>query len=155
VSASVPGSEFLPAYEAARRRLFSRIERSCLAEHSWPARVRGAVAETLALFANDTSLAQTLVYRADAENAEARACHEETLARLAEMLRQGREEVEAPPLPEQTEESLVGGLLFIIGRSLRRGEATDLPKLTHDLTAMLLTPYLGPKDAERLAREDN
>jgi hypothetical protein len=153
VSVSDSGSDFLSSYESARRRLFSRIERSCAAEQPWPARVHAATAATLLLFAADPRLASTLVYQVEAEGAEAQARHEETLSHLAEMLRQGREETDAPPLPEQIEENLIGGLLYLVGRPLRAGDAASLPSLTLELTTFLLTPYLGRDEAERLARE--
>lgn len=153
VSVSGSGSDFLSAYESACSRLFSRIDRSCAAEQSWPARVRSAIGAALALFAADPQLARTLVFQADAEGAEAQAHHQATLARLAEMLRQGREEAESPLLPDQIEESLVGGLLFLVGRPLRDGEAARLQTLAPDLTEFLLTPYLGREEAERFAHE--
>jgi hypothetical protein len=153
LSASGPGSDFLSVYDSACHRLFSRVERSCTTEQAWPARVKSAVAAALALFAADPNLARTLVYQAEAEGAEASARHEATLARLAAMLRQGREEAEPPPLPENTEESLIGGVLFIVGRSLREGDARHLPSLVSDLTVFLLTPYLGREEAQRVADE--
>lgn len=153
MSAPVPDSDFLTTYESGCRLLFSRIERCCAGEGSWPARVQESIAATLALFAADPQLARALVYRADAEGADAQARHEATLARLADMLRQGRKEASAPPLPDNIEESLIGGFLFIVGRPLRSGEVAGLPGLAPDLTAMFLTPYLGLEQAERFAHQ--
>jgi len=145
--------DFLSFYGAACQRLFSRIEQSCMDELPWHERVSSVVVATLDLFAADPSLARALVYQVDAEGAEAQARHRETLARLAGLLRQGREEVDAPSLPEHTEETLIGGLLFIVGRPLRSGELGHLPSLAPDLTEFLLIPYFGPEEAYRLVRE--
>jgi hypothetical protein len=153
VSVSSSDSDFLAAYESACSRLFSQIDRSCAVEEPWPARVRRAIVAALTLFAADPSLASTLLYQVDAAGPEAQLRHEETLTRLTAMLRQGREEIDAPPLPDHIEEGLIGGLLFLVGRTLRSGKAASLPGLAPDLTTMLLTPYLGQGEAERLAHE--
>lgn len=152
---SAPGSasDFLAAYESACRHFFSRIERSCSAQESWPAGVRAATVAALVLFAADPQLGRTIVYQVDSEGPEAHMRHEATLARLAGMLRQGREESDARALPEHVEENLVGGLLFLVGRPLRDGEAASLPTLAPDLTAFLLTPYFGSEEAKRFAHE--
>jgi hypothetical protein len=155
VSASSPGSDFLSTYDGARRRLFSHIDRACSEQPSWPARVRAAITVTLALFATDPQLARALVYQAEAEDDEAQIRHEATLARLADMLRQGRDEANSPLLPEHIEESVIGGLLFLIGRPLRGGEAAHLPDLAPALIEWALTPYLGREEAERFARESD
>lgn len=152
MSAAGSGTDFLSFYDDARRRLFSHLEQSCSAELTWSGRVRSAVTATLDLFAANPSLARALVYQVDAEGAEAQARHQETLARLADMLRQGRGEADASFVPENTEETLIGGLLFIVGRPLRRGEPEGLPSLAPDLTEFLLIPYFGPDEAYRLAR---
>ena len=55
--------------------------------------------------------------------------HEATLARLAYLLRAGRERVGAESLPGVLEEGLVGGAAFIVLRPLRVGEADLLPAL--------------------------
>lgn len=145
--------DFLSFYDAARERLFSRIEQSCTADLPWHGRLRSVVAATLDLFAADPSLARALIYEVDAEGLEMQDRHRDTQARLADLLRQGREEADAPSLPEHTEETLIGGLLYIIGRPLRAGEIERLPTLAPDVAEFLLTPYFGPEEAHHLVRD--
>jgi hypothetical protein len=57
------------------------------------------------------------------------------------------------PLPEATEETLVGGIVSLIVREISAGRTEDLEKLLPDLVELILAPYLGSEEAERLARQ--
>lgn len=46
-------------------------------------------------------------------------------------------------LPETIEESLVGGVAWIIQLQIRRGEAEKAPELLPELSQFVLAPYLG------------
>ncbi len=146
-------AEFASAYDAAAGRFFARIERSCDSDLAWPQRVRTAMDACLALFAKEPAVGRILVFEADARAEGIRRRHEETLNRIVDLLREGREETSASLLPDEIEEGIVGGLAFLIGRALRRGEAEDLPALTAELTILALTPYVGRAEALRIASE--
>jgi hypothetical protein len=143
--------DFAARYEAASRRLLSRIERACLLGEAWPVRVRVAVETALALLAAEPELGPTLFADAYAHGRRVQMRHEETLGRLAELLAGGREEDECPTLPDTLEQGLIGGATFIASRPLRAGEPERLPALAAELTALLLTPYLGRDEAARVA----
>jgi hypothetical protein len=72
-------------------------------------------------------------------------------ARLAGLLRVGREHARQATMPDAVEVGLVGAIEFIAGRPLRAGEPDLLPALGPELTALVLTPYIGRREAERLA----
>ena len=71
------------------------------------------------------------------------------------MLAQGR--AERPdgerPLPESTEDSVIGSLVSLTHREVAAGEAARLADLLPDCAEFVLAPYLGPAEAARLARE--
>ncbi len=46
-------------------------------------------------------------------------------------------------LPETIEESLVGGVAWILQLQIRRGEAEQAPELLSELSQFVLSPYLG------------
>jgi AcrR family transcriptional regulator len=46
-------------------------------------------------------------------------------------------------LPETIEESLVGGVAWILQLQIRRGEADRAPELLSELSQFILSPYLG------------
>ena len=56
------------------------------------------------------------------------------------------------PLPEATEETLVGGIVSLIVREISAGRTEQLEQLLPDLVELILAPYLGIEEAERLAR---
>jgi hypothetical protein len=55
-------------------------------------------------------------------------------------------------LPEGTEDSLLGGVISQLSRSIVT-EAGPLADLLPDLTEFVLAPYLGPETARELAAE--
>ena len=70
------------------------------------------------------------------------------------MLRAGRPaHTGARPLPETTEEAVVGGISALIVRELGAGRAADLEKQLPQLVELVLAPYLGAEEAERQAQE--
>jgi AcrR family transcriptional regulator len=50
---------------------------------------------------------------------------------------------EATDLPVTIEESLVGGVAWILQLQIRRGEAEQAPELLSELSQFVLSPYLG------------
>ncbi|SFA93518.1 transcriptional regulator, TetR family [Amycolatopsis marina] len=53
----------------------------------------------------------------------------------------------APPSPEITAETVVGGLVEVVYSRIHRGETTQLPELLPDLVYCALLPYIGPTAA--------
>ena len=145
--------DFANRYAAAAVGLFDSIEAACAAAPDWPRGVRSATRSALAFLASDPDTATLLLFEPYAVGRKAQLRHEATLARLADLLRAGRERVGAESLPGVLEEGLVGGAAFIVLRPLRVGEADLLPALGPELTALLLSPYLGREQAERVAFE--
>lgn len=60
---------------------------------------------------------------------------------FVELLRQGAPE--GPDLPETIEESLVGGVAWILQLQIRRGETDQAAELLPELSQFVLSPYLG------------
>jgi hypothetical protein len=46
-------------------------------------------------------------------------------------------------LPDTIEESLIGGVAWILQLKIRKGEAEDAPELLAELSQFVLSPYLG------------
>ena len=60
------------------------------------------------------------------------------------------ESAEAAELPDSTEDSLLGGLIALVSRSILAGEIETLEALLPDLVDFVLSPYLGPERAKQL-----
>jgi len=43
--------------------------------------------------------------------------------------------------------------MAVVGAKLQAGEVATLPQLAPELTQVILTPYLGDEEAERVARD--
>jgi hypothetical protein len=71
------------------------------------------------------------------------------------LLKPGRDEraAGAEPLPESTEDSLLGGLVILSSRSVLAGNTESLEDLLPDLVDFVLSPYLGPQRAKELAQQ--
>lgn len=55
-------------------------------------------------------------------------------------------------MAEAREQALVGGISTLVVRRLKAGEAGRLEDLLPDLHELVLTSYLGRREAQRLAR---
>jgi len=55
-------------------------------------------------------------------------------------------------LPETIEESLVGGVAWILQQQIRRGEAEQVGELLSELSQFMLSPYLGVGKPRETAR---
>lgn len=144
------GDEFASRYGEAVERLFGRIGRACADESTWALGVRAAIAAVLEWFAEEPAAGRLIVFEPYVAGREGEACAEATLIRLAELLRGGRDQA-AESLPAVVEEGLIGGFVFLVGRPLRAGAPEMLPALAPELTTLLLTPYIGREEAERIA----
>jgi AcrR family transcriptional regulator len=60
--------------------------------------------------------------------------------------------LEADDLPETIEESLVGGVAWILQQQIRRGEADRAGELLPELSQFVLSPYLGVGKVGETAR---
>ena len=69
-------------------------------------------------------------------------------------LRRGRAERDGErELPPTTEDSTIGALVSLAARKVAAGEAAALEELLPDFTEFILSPYLGPDEATRLAQQ--
>jgi AcrR family transcriptional regulator len=143
----------LAAHERAFDRLSEGIVTACKAEREWPEKASAAIVAALDLAAASPNEARLIVFSYAASEPELAARGKTAQARLAAVLRGGRALARDPDSTlERTEQGLIGALMSIVGDCLTEGEAADLPGLKPELIAMVLTPYLGGRDAQRIAR---
>jgi len=120
----------------------------------WPHQVVAGLGAMLRFFASEPELARLSLIDSLAAGPVVGERYRTALLGFAPMLEPGRAfRASARPLPASREESLLGGLTSLISRSIASGRTEQLEELLPDLTEFLLTPYLGPDEAERLAAE--
>jgi AcrR family transcriptional regulator len=131
----------------------------------WVERLRGALIGLLAFLDLDRDMGQLLVVGSLGAGAKSLKLRQEVLARMIELVDEGRGESKAE-LPPLTAEGVVGGVLSVLHSrllaSLERSGGDTAPsadgagtllELAGPLMAMTVLPYLGPAAARReLAR---
>lgn len=143
------------AHERAFGRLSKTIVDACRAEADWPCRVAGAVARALEFAVEAPAEAQLIVVACHTASepklaSRGHAAHEA----LADLLRSGRQQTEvAHTPPELTEQAVVGAAMAVVGARLQAGEVDEMMLLAPELTQIVLTPYLGDEEAQRVATQ--
>lgn len=143
---------FLAAYEMVAEHIRVSMQAAAESFAEWPQKVRAALATMLRFFADEPELARLCMIEPVAAGGEIAARQRASMQGLVEILKAGRPERGGDrPLPEATEETLVGGIVSLIVREISAGRTAELEKLLPDLVELTLGPYLGAEEAERLA----
>ena len=146
---------FLALLDAATAHTVERVEGAYEREEGpWPDRVGAALGALFEDVAAHPEAARCVLVEATAAGAETAARHEAALKRLARLLRPGRElNPRQAQLPETLEETLCGGVVWVLGQRLMAGEAGKLRSLLPETLEFLLRPYVGEQEAAREAGE--
>ena len=146
---------FLALLDAATAHTVERVEGAYEREEGpWPDRVGAALGALFEDVAAHPDAARCVLVEATAAGNEAAAKHEVALKRLAKLLRPGRElNPRREKLPQTLEETLCGGVVWVLGQRLMAGEAGKLRGLLPETLEFLLRPYVGEAEAAREAGE--
>lgn len=119
-------------------------------EDEWPLRIRAVLATVLAEFSDYPDRGRLLSAEPFVAGPEIAKRHKAVIEEMVPRLREGRNLREgAEALPDTAERGLLGAANSMIARHLLAGES--LHGLLPDLTQFVLTPYLGPAEARRIA----
>lgn len=138
---------FLAAFDRAADEALQRVEAACEgANAGWEERVEGALAAFLDFVGEEPARSRMCMLEAMSATPAASRRYEATVQRFVALARDN-----APPyeqLPETIEETLVGGVAWIVHQKIRRGEAEKAPELLAELAEFVLAPYRGAAAAE-------
>lgn len=145
---------FLAAFDIVMAHLHEQMDEVGATAPDWPHRVVAELDALLRFYASEPELARLNLVEALAAGPVVAQRYREAILSFVPRLEPGRafRSVDRP-LPESREGSLLGGLASLLSRQVASGQTEQLPSLLPDLTEFLLTPYLGPTEAERLASE--
>lgn len=133
---------FLAAFDRAIDELAQRTEDACEGvEGEWIDQIAAGLRALLAYVAENPATARMCLVEAVSATPAASARYDEALQRFVELLR--RNVPTDTGLPATTEETLVGGVAWILHQQIRRGEAEQVVDLTPSLLDFVLSPYLG------------
>jgi AcrR family transcriptional regulator len=150
---------FLAAYDSAITRLMAHVagvfER--MPEPS-PARTRAVLAAVLERLAAEPTFARLCIVEASAAGPEAIKRYTDAMNAFVPLLDQiesypaAKRYSAAHPQPGPVERrALVGGIVWVAYTHIVAGETERLPDLLPELTHFLLTPFIGDKQAAKIA----
>lgn len=146
---------FLALLEVATERTARLVKAAYDAEDGpWTDKVAAALDVLLGEAVAHPAAARAFLVEALTAGPEAVERHETALQRFAPLLRPGRElcsrDVE---LPETLENTLVGGVFWLVNLRLLAGEASEIHALLPEVLEFVFRSYVGEDEAAREARE--
>lgn len=133
---------FLAAVDFYLAEARTRVETACEAnEGPWQRQVEAGLEAFLGFVAEQPAPARLCMVEALSATPSAAVRYDAAVAGFVELLRR-----RVPPesgLPDTLEESLVGGVGWIVSQQTRRGEAERAGDLLPELSEFLLSPYHG------------
>ncbi len=144
---------YLALLDAAIERTLYVVEEAFDGEAGpWPDKVGAGLGALLKQVAEHPNIARACLVEAPTAGPEAAARHEAALKRFEPLLRPGRElNPRQAELPETLEDTLTGGVLWVINQRLIAGEEDKLRGLLPEALEFLLRPYVGEDVAAREA----
>ena len=143
---------FVAAYDLVVDRALSGVRDAFAIDAPWSARLRAALAWTLAALAHHPHEARVAFVEVLAAGPRALERRDRALGELASLLAPGFDV--GPPdvdIPASMPTAIVGALGELIAAHVRRGTTAGLPLLLPDLLYCALAPFIGPVAAAEAA----
>lgn len=139
---------FLAAFDTAVDEALARIEADCAeVEGGWEEQVQAGLAAFLRYVAENPALARMCMIEALSATQAATERYEAAMQRFVDLTK--RTVPQDDQLPETIEETLVGGVAWIVYQQIRREEAEQAEDLLPVLSEFMLAPF---KSAESAAK---
>ena len=141
---------FLATQDYAVEESLARIVEAATEAESWEDRLAAGLGAFLKYVATEPALARTCIVEALSAGDAAQERYEESLRAFVPLLRMGRESSpHGEDLPDTLEETLAGGIFWVIYQRIVLGETEQIESLLPDLVDFALTPYIGAESAQR------
>jgi AcrR family transcriptional regulator len=137
---------FLATFDASVEEVMRRIEEACAEfDGEWEERVEAGLAAFLAYVAEEPTRARMCMVEAMSATTAATRRYEDAVQAFVELT--GRNAPHSDRLPETIDETLVGGVAWIVHQKIRRHEAEKAVELLPELAEFMLAPYRGVAEA--------
>jgi AcrR family transcriptional regulator len=145
---------FLAASDFAVKEALRRVVDAAEKVESWPERVNVGLAAFLRYVAAEPALARTCIVEALSAGPAAVERYENSIQAFVPLFRLGRKvSPQGDELPATLEETIVGGLFWILYQRIVMGQVEQIEQLLPELVEFSLTPYIGAEAAKRAAAE--
>jgi AcrR family transcriptional regulator len=144
---------FLGAYDYAIERIRGTVVEACaeIPDAEWAARVHAGVGALLTLLAGEPPLATIVLAEGLRAGRGIYDRYQAAVESFVPLLREGAPDPPgAAPVPQATDEAVVGGVAALLSRRVIAGETEDLTKLIPDILEFVLAPHLGTEGARRI-----
>jgi AcrR family transcriptional regulator len=143
---------FLAASDHAGQQAMQRVvEAIRQSPPDWPTQVRDGIGAFLSYAASESALARVFIVESLSAGPRASENYERTVRVVVSLFRHGRPvSPHGAELPETLEETLVGGIFWIVYQRIVSGSAADLEALLPELVEFALAPYVGVDAAKRI-----
>lgn len=133
---------FLSAIDAAMTEMRVVVEEACERTSGPPEdEIIAGLSALLDWIAEHPALARTCMVEAISATPSSARLYDAGMRDFVELLR--KKAPQGLDLPQTIEESLAGGVAWILQQQIRRGEAEQIGDLLSELSQFLLSPYVG------------
>ncbi len=145
---------FLSASEYAVESALRSVTDAAAKVDAWPDKVAAGIAAFLHYVASEPALARTCIVEALSAGPPAVERYERSIQAFVPLFQLGRKvSAKGGKLPETLEETIVGGIFWILYQRIIMGQVGQIEGLLGELVEFSLTPYLGAEVAKRVAAE--
>ncbi|MGE5335830.1 MAG: TetR/AcrR family transcriptional regulator [Nitrososphaerota archaeon] len=143
---------FLSALTNTQTEMVTAVEGACEEADSREEGIAAGIAALLDYIAEHPAASKMLIVEAISATSSSARLYDATLKQFVDLLRESFSP--GLDLPDTIEESLVGGVAWILQQQIRRGEAEKAPQLLSELSQFVLSPYVGLARVEGVARRN-
>jgi AcrR family transcriptional regulator len=138
---------FIATSEFGVKEALRRVVDAAIQAESWTARIQAGLAAFLDYTASEPALARTCIVETLAAGPAAVGRYEHSIQAFVPLFWMGRK-VSSRELPRLLEETIVGGIFWIIYQRIVSDDTQRVEELLPDLIEFSLTPYLGAEGAK-------
>jgi AcrR family transcriptional regulator len=143
---------YLALLDAAYGVTAHRVQRAYDREDEWPDKVAAGLGALFEQIMKHPNIGRACLVEALTAGPEAVVRHEEVLKSFTPLLKPGRKlNPRRAELPDTLEDTLTGGVLWVINQRLVAGEVEALKALLPETIEFVLRPYMGEQKAAREA----
>jgi AcrR family transcriptional regulator len=132
---------FLSAIDATLNEMRELVEAACAEADSAEGGIVAGIEALLEYVAENPAASRMCMVEAISATPSSARLYDAGVREFVELFRKSAPD--GAELPATIEESLVGGVAWILQLQIRRGEAERVPELLSELSQFVLSPYLG------------